>query len=208
MQDKLIKLMKVLKMIIFLPVEILFVLLYVFSSQRKKINMDLEAFARHHHRTVTNRNRLLILLLELMWVVEFRKLFLYRIGGIARYLMDSRVTVGIDVPRDKFGGGLYIQHGFGIVVSARSVGENCWINQMVTIGYRSNGCPTIGNNVRIGAGAIIIGDVKIGNNVSIGAGAIVLDDLPDNCTVASPKATIIKWKESLPESKETAEGLL
>ena len=69
------------------------------------------------------------------------------------------------------------------------------INQLVTIGYRGKGCPIIGNNVRIGSGAIIIGDVKIGNNVNIAAGAIVLEDVPDNCTVASPKAEIVKRKE-------------
>ena len=62
----------------------------------------------------------------------------------------------------------------------------------MTLGYKGDGCPTIGNNVTIGVGAVVIGDVKIGNNVRIGANAIVVHDVPDNCTVCSPAATIVK----------------
>ena len=52
--------------------------------------------------------------------------------------------------------------------------------------------PTIGNNVKICAGAIVIGDVHIGDNSTIGAGAIVLKDVPDNCIVVGNPARIIK----------------
>lgn len=51
--------------------------------------------------------------------------------------------------------------------------------------------PTIGDNVYIGAGAILIGGIKIGNNVKIGAGAIVVNDIPDNATVVCEKARVI-----------------
>ena len=200
MLNKFIKLLKVLKMIICLPVELIWLLVYFTNSQKAKIDMDIDVFTKHQGRT--GYNRLLLLMLNLMWNAEFRRLFLYRIGDcrvFMRFLMGRGSSIGFDVPREKFGGGYYIQHGFCTVISARSVGENCWVNQLVTIGYKVNGCPTIGNNVRIGTGAIVIGDVKIGNNVSIGAGAIVLDDVPDNCTVASPKAVIIKRKPPLPE---------
>lgn len=202
MLNKFIKLLKVLQMIVLLPVELIWLLVYFTNSQKEKIDMDVACFAKHQHRTLTKNNRLVLLLLNLMWVAEFRKLFLYRIGdcrSIVKLLMGKGASIGFDVPRENFGGGFYIQHGHGTVISARAVGENCWINQLVTIGYKTNGCPTIGNNVRIGSGAIVIGGINIGNNVSIGAGAIVLDDVPDNCTVASPKATIIKRKAPIPE---------
>lgn len=54
------------------------------------------------------------------------------------------------------------------------------------------GSPIIGNNVFIGAGATIIGNIRIGNNVKIGAGAIVVSDVPDNSTVVCEKARIIE----------------
>lgn len=193
MLNKFVKFLKVLQMIILIPIELIWLLVYFTNSQKNKIDMDLDTYAIHQHRE--SMNRLFLLVMNLMWSSDFRKLFLYRIGdvrSIFKFLMGRGVSIGFDVPREKFGGGLYIQHGHGTVISARSVGENCMINQLVTIGYKGDGCPTIGNNVRIGSGAIIIGDIKVGNNVNIGAGAIVIHDVPDNCTVCSPEATIVK----------------
>ncbi len=193
------KIRKTLKMVIYLPFELIWLLVYYTSSQKAKIDMDLDRFCKMEHRVVTRRNRPLMLLLNLMWAYDFRALFRFRVGSASMLLffMPPGVSFGFDVPREKLGGGLYIQHGFGTVLSARSVGENCFINQLVTVGYKGNGCPTIGNNVRIGTGAIIIGDITIGNNVNIGAGAIVLHDVPDNCTVCCPEATIVK-RNNLP----------
>ena len=114
------------------------------------------------------------------------------------------VLLGFDVPREKLGGGLFLQHGYCTDLSAREIGENCWINQRVTLGYIGDGCPIIGNNVTIGVGAVVLGDVKIGNNVRIGANAIVVHDVPDNCTVCSPAATIVKRRG--PEGEEQQES--
>lgn len=76
------------------------------------------------------------------------------------------------------GPGLYIQHGFSTIVAAKSIGEKCWINQQVTIGFEQDRQPVIGNHVRICAGAIIIGDVTIGDNSIVAAGAVVTHDIP------------------------------
>jgi serine O-acetyltransferase len=72
------------------------------------------------------------------------------------------------------------------------IGDNCKINQNVTIGGRSGYTvvPKIGNNVEIGAGAIIIGPITIGDNVKIGAGAIVVKNVPDNAVVRSKSSDI------------------
>ncbi len=78
----------------------------------------------------------------------------------------------------EIGPGLYIQHGFSTIVAAKSVGENCWINQQVTIGFEQDRQPVIGNHVRVCAGAIIIGDVTVGDNSIIAAGAVVTKDVP------------------------------
>lgn len=93
-------------------------------------------------------------------------------------------------------------HGFyGIFISsAAKIGTGCTIFQQVTIGSntlldsKSGGAPTIGNNVYIGAGAKIIGNVKIGNNVRIGAGCTVTRDVPDNCTVAQGAPFVLQKK--------------
>lgn len=79
-----------------------------------------------------------------------------------------------------------LYHGLnGIIVSHfATIGKNCIINQQVTIaGGKQAESVTIGDNFMIGAGAKIIGPCKIGNNVKIGANAVVAKDVPDNCTV-------------------------
>lgn len=91
-----------------------------------------------------------------------------------------------------------LQHGLnGIIISHYAhIGKNVWIAQQVTIGQAldKNVAPIIGDNVIIGAGAKIFGDITIGNNVTIGANAVVTHDVPDNCVVAGIPAKIIKYK--------------
>ena len=170
MLNKFVKFLKVLQMIILIPIELIWILVYFTNSQKNKIDMDLDTYAVHQHRE--SMNRLFLLVMNLMWSSDFSKLFLYRIGdvrSIVKFLMGRGVSIGFDVPRERFGGGLYIQHGHGTVISARSVGDNCMINH-----------------------------IKVGNNVNVGAGAIVIHDVPDNCTVCSPEATIVKRRDPLP----------
>ncbi len=88
---------------------------------------------------------------------------------------------------------------YGIFISANAkIGKGCTIFQHVTIGSntlldsKSAGAPTIGDNVYIGTGARIIGNVKVGNNVRIGAGCTVTRDVPDNCTVVQAAPFVIQ----------------
>ena len=99
----------------------------------------------------------------------------------------------ITTSREKIGKGLFIQHGFSTIISAESIGDYCWINQQVTIGYTSMPTPPIiGNNVRIHAGALVLGQITVGDNAVIAAGATVVDDVPANSLVCSPKAKVVK----------------
>lgn len=84
----------------------------------------------------------------------------------------------------------------GVVIGAGSeIGKNTIIRQNVTIGGKNvNGqfvCPIVGDNVMIGAGAVLLGKIRIGNNVQIGANSVVLDDVPDNVTVVGAPARIV-----------------
>ncbi len=123
---------------------------------------------------------------------EFRSLLYYRIPRTRR-LHCGAGAPALYIHTPNIGPGLIIQHGFSTIIHARSIGENCWINQNVTIGFTSTtDHPTIGNNVMIRAGAIIIGDILIGDNAVIGAGAVVTKDVPPNCVVVGNPARIVR----------------
>lgn len=77
--------------------------------------------------------------------------------------------------------------------------ENCRILQQVTIGYNKDMKPTLGNNVY--AGAKVIGGIYIGNNVVIGANAVVTKDVPDNFTVVGIPAIIVRRYETRVNNK-------
>ena len=90
-----------------------------------------------------------------------------------------------------------LPHGLhGIFVSRyATIGENCWIYQNVTIGEVNRKAPIIGDNCLIGAGAVIIGDIRIGNHVKIGAGTVVNADVPDNSTVVSQPMRVLEREQ-------------
>jgi len=83
--------------------------------------------------------------------------------------------------------------GMGIVIHKDAViGNNVRIDQHVTIGGRTGpGAPVIGDNVRIGAGAKVLGGLRIGHHAQIGANAVVIKDVPDNATAVGVPARII-----------------
>lgn len=93
-------------------------------------------------------------------------------------------------------------HGIFISRYAR-IGENCRIYQNVTIGEVNREAPVIGDNCLIGAGAVIIGNIRIGDNVCIGAGAVVGKDVPDNLHGCLTAGTFDREKKGLIEGKRT-----
>lgn len=126
---------------------------------------------------------------------EYRSLLQYRIsvgGGkirkiILKVLFPGMETLYINTP--EIGPRLFIQHGFATNISALKIGSDCWINQQVTIGYTfDKKPPTIGNGVRISAGAKVIGNIKIEDNVIIAANAAVVKDIEENDIVGGVPA--------------------
>lgn len=84
-------------------------------------------------------------------------------------------------------------HGMGIVIARPAkIGARCKIRHQVTISDSGNGSAVIGDDVRIGAGAKIIGGVKIGDRAVIGANAVVVHDVPDDATVVGIPARVVK----------------
>jgi serine O-acetyltransferase len=113
--------------------------------------------------------------------------------AVLRHCFWSVIT-GADIPLNvQIGGGLMIPHPNGIVIHSEAlIGPNCLFFQQVTIGTRDSKPPVIGGHVDIGAGAKVLGNIKIGNDVRIGANAVVLSDIDDACTVAGMPARVIR----------------
>ncbi len=118
----------------------------------------------------------------------FRSLYYYRLrrggsvgmilGSVAAALYPGERTLHILC--SDIGPGLIIQHGFATVIAARKIGQNCWINQQVTIGFKgsSGTSPVLGDGVLVYAGAKVLGDITIGDGAQVGANAVVLHDVP------------------------------
>jgi serine O-acetyltransferase len=102
-----------------------------------------------------------------------------------------RAVTGIEIhPAAKIGRRFFIDHGMGVVIGATAiVGDDVMIYHDVTLGARTGGSgkrhPTIGNNVVIGAGARVIGDISVGNGVKIGANMVVTKSVPASTNVDS-----------------------
>ncbi len=117
---------------------------------------------------------------------------------IARLLSQvGRMITGIEIhPGAKIGKGLFIDHGMGVVIgSTTEIGNNCTIYHGVTLGGTTNVMgkrhPTLGDNIMVGCGAKVLGAIIIGNNVKIGANAVVVKDVPSNSTVVGIPGRII-----------------
>ncbi len=93
----------------------------------------------------------------------------------------------------EFGPGLVLIHSGGIVINAQvRGGANLRIEHQVTLGAEKRQSPTLGDNVFIGAGAIVIGPVHVGSDSRVGAGAVVVKDVPARATVVGNPARVVK----------------
>lgn len=131
----------------------------------------------------------------------YNKKYLYILYMIERLIYRRTcVKYGCDIPSHVvIGPGMKIDHPFGIVINSDTIiGENLTIKSGAVIGKKdSRGPAVIKDNVLIGVHAIILGNITIGNNVDIGAGAIVTHDVPDNAVVMSDSSKIHRIKDMI-----------
>lgn len=130
--------------------------------------------------------------------IAHRLLKMY-IPFLPRFLSQlARHFTGIEIhPGATIGRGLFIDHGMGVVIGETSIlGDNITLYQGVTLGgtgkEKGKRHPTIGNNVVVGTGAKILGNITIGDNSYVGANAVVIKDVPPNSTVVGVPGRITK----------------
>jgi len=110
----------------------------------------------------------------------------------------GRFFTGIEIhPGAEIGEGFFIDHGMGVVIGETAIiGNNVLLYQGVTLGgtgkERGKRHPTIGDNVVIGAGAKILGNITVGENSYIGSNAVVIKDVPQNSTVVGVPGRVTK----------------
>lgn len=168
------------------------VLLYKKSKNKDLIDQDIKRWseAKKIHGSNTK-----LLVHFLTYSKDFRTLFYFRTRGFISHVLNlycrKDATFKIDI-FTKLGGGVLTGHPYCTILNAEEIGENFYVNHLVTIGEEKGKRPKIGNNVSVYTGAIIIGDITIGNNCIIGAGSVVTKSIPDNCVAVGNPAKIIK----------------
>lgn len=109
----------------------------------------------------------------------------------------SRFLTGIEIhPGAVIGHSVFIDHGMGVVIGETAIiGNYCLIYQGVTLGGTGKETgkrhPTLGENVVVGGGAKVLGNINIGNNVRIGASSVILRDVPSSCTVVGIPGRVV-----------------
>lgn len=134
-------------------------------------------------------------------IVAYRfahRLYKWNIPLIPRVISYlTRIITGIEIhPGAKIGRRFFIDHGEGVVIGATTiVGDDVLIYQQVTLGgtgkEQGKRHPTLGNNVIVGAGAKVLGNITIGDYVRIGAGSVVIEDVPEYSTVVGVPGRVV-----------------
>lgn len=146
--------------------------------------------------------------IEVLLYPCFKALIYYKISNffyrkkhyiIARYISEkAKRKTGIEIhPGATIGKGLFIDHGIGVVIGETAViGDNVTMFHGVTLGgvgsSKGKRHPTIGNNVFIGTGAKILGNITVGDNAKIGANSVVLKNIEENVTVVGIPGKVVK----------------
>lgn len=174
------------------------------TDTKKKIKMDLDRWRDVTCDNNPEKNDLVLLNHLLMTQVPFRNLIQrrfrtppYSFKNIFAYSLTKllwRPDSTLHINTFNIGGGLFIQHGFATIIDAERIGENCWINQQVTIGFSGTEHPVLEDNVTVHCGAVVIGGITMHKNSVAAANAAVVKDVPENAVVGGVPAKIIKYR--------------
>lgn len=182
-------------MLFLMVILVVFILIKIFFNEEIKIIKERDPAAK-------SSLEVLLLYPGLHAQVVYRiahALMLWGVPIIPRWLSQlARFWTGIEIhPGAIIGKRLFIDHGMGVVVGETAViGDNVLLYQGVTLGGTGKETgkrhPTVGNNVVIGAGAKVLGNIIVGDNSYVGANAVVIKEVPANATVVGIPARITR----------------
>ena len=167
-----------------------------FKEYRETVKQDRACYGNGSHLRIYFSNS------TYRFVVNFRRCKFFASKKILfplyiyQRLKYSRMCIkyGCGIPYcAKIGPGFKIDHLQGCIVNSKAViGSNFNIKSGAIVGRNHRGVATIGNNVSLGVHSLVIGPVVIGDNVTVGAGAVVTHDVPADKTVVGPSAHILE----------------
>lgn len=169
----------------------------LYLKYRKVLRADAERYLRY---SPYDKVSFMMFYHTLITVMPFRSIFYMRTKKSLILNVISRLFIkpldSIELSTD-IGDGLMLYHKTGCVINCKSAGKNLTVWQGVTVGSKRPGegpdaRPVLGDNVSISVNAVVFGKITIGNNVIIGAGAVVNKSVPDNCVVVGNPARIVK----------------
>ncbi|MDE7378301.1 MAG: serine acetyltransferase [Paraprevotella sp.] len=174
---------------------------YMLASNKETIDADLNRnlnqFVRRIPLDVYKKPSFLEFCFLMTFYTMFRNIFYARVGNRHHYYAKFLSILALPQPlldiseTAEIGGGLIVQHGYGTIISPAKMGRNCWVNQGVSIGHKSEkGQPLIGDNVRIAAGALVLGPLKIGRGATVAPGAVIMKNVPDYAIAVGNPARI------------------
>lgn len=180
---------------IFIVIVALILLIAIFFKDEIESTRDRDPAA-------TSYLQIVLLYAGLHAIVAYRIssiLWKYKIPLLPRFISQlARFFTGIEIhPGANIGKGLFIDHGTGVVVGETTIiGNNVTLFQGVTLGGTGKETgkrhPTLGDNIVVGAGAKVLGDIEIGSNSYIGANAVVIKSVPESSTVVGVPGRITK----------------
>jgi serine O-acetyltransferase len=143
------------------------------------------------------------------------RLYNSRFFLLARVISNiNRFLTGVDIhPGARVGRRFFIDHGMGVVIGETTeIGDDVLVYQNVTLGgtgkERGKRHPTIGNNVVIGTGAKVLGNIRVGDHVKIGAGSVVIRPVPDHSTVVGVPGRVVRTRGAEAAGDELEHGRL
>ena len=179
------------------------IVVYLLVKDKSKINTDIERYLESYGLTLPYGKDNYVK--ELVYCSkrsrEFLNVFYFRMGrhlrryhllSVCEAIYPHKRTIGFGIDEQSFGKGLFIQHGDSTIIHAHKIGDNLAVYQNVTIGDSGKGYPTIGDNVTICTGAIVLGPICIGNGAIIGANATIVKNVPANSVIVPAKNRIVK----------------